>query len=102
MAIVMLQYRCEFLTSRSDLGIHSCVYDVYFDPSLPEWKKIDCNDDSSNKTYQFEINKYLLSGFTYVFTVTTYKVCETGSYSINIYGPAVALLDYIQPSTSRP
>ncbi len=57
------------------------------------------DDDSSGDSGQFQINRNLQSGQTYILVVTTFSIGVTGSFSLRVNGPASVYLSLITPTT---
>ncbi|CAF4192393.1 unnamed protein product, partial [Rotaria magnacalcarata] len=73
---------------------------IYFDPSNPTANLIT-KDDDSGSSLQFLIRVFLQVGRRYFLVVSTHAESNTGSFSIKVGGPAVAVLTSFTPTTTQ-
>ena len=82
--------------SSSSMDTYGCLYNDDFDPSSPSHGLITCDDDSAGNL-QFQINRTLQVGYTYILVVTTYREAVIGNFSIRGDGPALISMALLPP-----
>jgi hypothetical protein len=86
------------LTSSSSFDSYGCLYDGSFNPLYPSQGLITTDDDGAGSG-QFQIDRSLQSGRTYILVVTTYNIGITGSFTIRAGGPASVYMMAYTPTT---
>ncbi|CAF1956177.1 unnamed protein product [Rotaria magnacalcarata] len=86
--------------SDSPIDVIGYFYQIYFDPSNPTANLIT-KDDDSGSSLQFLIRVFLQVGRRYFLVVSTHAESNTGSFSIRVGGPAVAVLTSFTPTTTQ-
>ncbi|CAF3224322.1 unnamed protein product [Rotaria socialis] len=86
--------------SDSAIDVIGYFYQIYFDPSNPTINLITKEDDNGG-SLQFLIQLFLQAGRRYFLVVSTHAESNTGSFSIRVGGPAIAVLASFTPTTTR-
>ena len=99
---VMVQTTGRYhFTSRSSFDSYGCFYDGSFNPLNPSMNLVTTNDDGGGNA-QFQINRSLQPGYTYILVVTTFRTNIIGSFTIKANGPASIYMTSITPATVLP
>jgi len=85
-------------TSTSSFDAYGCLYDGSFTPLYSSQSLITTDDDGAGSG-QFQIDRSLQSGRTYILVVTTYNIGITGSFTIRAGGPASVYMTAYTPAT---
>ena len=88
-------------TSRSSMNSFGYLYRFPVDTGHLNQNLIVSDDDSAGNG-QFRIATSLTNGQRYVLLVTTHSPNTTGSFSVDVTGPALISLTLFTPITSKP
>ncbi len=82
------------------MDVYGFIYRNTFNPLDPAENLLPADVESSSN-FQFRLNIHLSGGMTYVLVMTTYRLKETGTFSIIVLGTNEVILKrlskYIYP-----
>ncbi len=78
--------------SHSSMDVYGFIYRNTFNPLNPAENLLPADVDSSFD-FQFRLNIRLSGGMTYVLVMTTYRLKETGTFSIIVLGTNEVILE---------
>ena len=78
--------------SHSSMDVYEFLYRNRFNPLNPA-ENLLLTDVESSPYFQFKLNVYLSNDTTYVLVITTYRLKETGTFSITVLGNEKVILE---------
>ena len=82
------------IQSNSSMDTFGYLYKNAFDPTYPSLNMLQFNDDGAGSS-QFLLSMWLQTMQDYIVVATTFRVSDTGAFTIIVQGPAVVSMSLI-------